>query len=101
MEKTGPCRSVDTGWLTSGPKVRAFEEAFAERHEVTYAVAVTSATTALHLSMVALGVGPGDEVIVPAFTWVSIANVVLHCGAMPVFVDVDSTTFNLDVVQLK
>ena len=70
-----------SGWITSGPKVRAFEEAFALRHKVKHAIAVTSATTALHLALVALGVKEGDEVIVPAFTWVSTANVVLYCGA--------------------
>ena len=90
-----------TGWVTSGPRVRAFEERFAEIHGVKRAIAVTSATTALHLALVALDVGPGDEVIVPAFTWVSTANVVLYCGATPVFVDVDPATFNLDPSMLK
>lgn len=84
-----------TGWLTQGPKVAAFERAFAERHQAHYAIATTSCTTALHLALVALGIGPGDEVIVPAFTWVATANVVLYCGATPVFVDVDRTTFNI------
>jgi len=89
-----------TGWLTQGPKVEAFERAFAQRHEVKYAFATTSCTTALHLILTALGIGPEDEVIVPAFTWVSTANVVAYCGATPVFVDVDRTTFNIDVVQI-
>jgi len=89
------------GWLTSGPKVREFEQLFAERHQVKHALAVTSATTALHLALVALEVGPGDEVIVPAFTWVSTANVVLYCGATVVFADVDPTTFNMDPADLK
>jgi dTDP-4-amino-4,6-dideoxygalactose transaminase len=89
------------GWLTSGPKVREFEELFAKRHEVKHALAVTSATTALHLALVALEVGPGDEVIVPAFTWVSTANVVLYCGATVVFADVDAATFNMDPEDLK
>ena len=90
-----------TGWLTQGPKVEAFEKAFAQRHGVKYAFATTSCTTALHLILTALGIGPGDEVIVPAFTWVSTANVVLYCGATPVFVDVDRTTFNIDVTQIS
>ncbi|MCP4121429.1 MAG: DegT/DnrJ/EryC1/StrS family aminotransferase [Bacteroidetes bacterium] len=90
-----------TGWLTSGPKVREFEQMFSEIHKVKHAIAVTSATTALHLSLVALGVGPGDEVIVPAFTWVSTANVVRFCGADVVFADVDPSTFNIDVAELK
>jgi len=88
------------GWITSGPKVREFEKLFAERHQVKHALAVTSATTALHLALVALGVGPGDEVIVPAFTWVSTANVVLYCGAKVVFADVDPSTFNIDPKDL-
>lgn len=85
-----------SGWLTQGPKVAAFERAFAARHNVKYALATTSCTTALHLALVALGVGPGDEVVVPAFTWVATANVVLYCGATPVFADVDPVTFNID-----
>lgn len=85
-----------SGWLTQGPKVAAFEQAFARLHQVPYALATTSCTTALHLILVAMGIGPGDEVIVPAFTWVATANVVLYCGATPVFVDVDPKTYNLD-----
>ena len=88
---------IESGWLTQGPKVAAFETAFAQRHQVKHAIAVTSATTGLHLSLIALGIGPGDEVIVPAFTWVSTANVVLYCGGTPVFADVDRTTYNIDI----
>lgn len=91
---------LETGWLTHGPKVTAFERAFAERHGVPHAVAVSSATTGLHLAMVALGIGPGDEVIVPAFTWVATANCVLYCGATPIFADVDRKTFNLDAADV-
>jgi dTDP-4-amino-4,6-dideoxygalactose transaminase len=87
---------LESGWLTQGPKVAAFEAAFAKRHGVPHALATTSCTTALHLSLVALGVGPGDEVIVPAFTWVATANAVVYCGATPVFADVDRRTYNLD-----
>ena len=90
-----------TGWLTSGPKVREFERLFAERHQVKHALAVTSATTALHLALVALDIKPGDQVIVPAFTWISTANVVEYCGAEVVFVDIDPKTFNLDVHDLS
>lgn len=89
-----------TGWLTQGPKVAAFERAFAERHAVAHALATTSCTTALHLILAAMGIGPGDEVVVPAFTWVATANVVLYCGATPVFVDVERTTNNIDPVDL-
>jgi perosamine synthetase len=88
---------IESGWLTQGPKVAAFEHAFAERHRVKHAIAVTSATTGLHLALAALDIGPGDEVIVPAFTWVATANAVLYCGGTPVFADIDRTTFNIDV----
>lgn len=86
-----------SGWLTQGPKVAAFEKMFADRHQVAHALAVTSCTTGLHLALAGLGIGPGDEVIVPAFTWVATANAVLYCGATPVFVDVSRETFNLDI----
>jgi perosamine synthetase len=89
-----------SGWLTQGPKVAAFEKDFAKRHEVNHAIATTSCTTGLHLALAALEIGPGDEVIVPAFTWVATANVVLYCGATPVFVDVDPVTFNMDVEKI-
>lgn len=87
---------LESGWLTQGPWVKRFEENFASRHDVKHAFAVTSCTTALHLALVALGIGAGDEVIVPAFTWVATANVVVHCGATPVFVDIDAASYNLD-----
>ncbi len=87
---------LESGWLTQGPKVAAFEKAFAIRHQVPHAIATTSCTTALHLALLALGIGPGDEVIVPAFTWVATANVVVYCGATPIFADVRRETFNID-----
>jgi dTDP-4-amino-4,6-dideoxygalactose transaminase len=87
---------LSTGWLTQGPKVAAFEKAFAKRHQVKHALATTSCTTGLHLILASIGIGPGDEVIVPAFTWVATANAVLYCGATPVFADVDRTTNNID-----
>lgn len=90
-----------SGWLTQGPKVAAFEQAFAARHGVSHALATTSCTTGLHLILAALGIGPGDEVIVPAFTWVATANVVVCCGATPVFADVDRTTNNIDPVDVE
>ena len=92
---------IMSGWLTSGPKVRIFEDDFAKIHGVKHAIAVTSATTALHLALVALGVKKGDEVIVPAFTWVATANVVMMCGAKPVFCDIETRTFNIDPKKLK
>jgi perosamine synthetase len=87
---------LTTGWLTQGPKVAAFEKAFAARHNVNHALATTSCTTGLHLILAAMGIGPGDEVIVPAFTWVATANVVLYCGATPVLADVSRQTFNIE-----
>lgn len=85
-----------SGWLTQGPQVAAFEKAFAQRHAVSHALATSSCTTALHLILAGLGIGPGDEVIVPSFTWVATANVVLYCGATPVLADVDRVTCNID-----
>lgn len=89
--------SIESGWLTHGPKVSAFERAFGKRHNVEHALACTSATTGLHLALAAIGLGPGDEVIVPAFTWVATANAVLYCGATVVFCDVDRITYNIDI----
>lgn len=93
--------SIMSGWLTQGPKVNQFEKNFAAYHGVKHAIATTSCTTSLHLILAAMGIGPGDEVLVPAFTWVATANVVMYCGATPVFVDVDTRTNNIDVSQIK
>jgi dTDP-4-amino-4,6-dideoxygalactose transaminase len=90
-------KPLATGWLTQGPYVKQFETQFAQRHNVDFALATTSCTTALHLMLVAAGVGPGDEVIVPSFTWVSTANSVLYCGATPIFVDIDLHTYNISL----
>lgn len=92
---------LSSGWLTQGPEVAAFELEFAKAHHVRHALATTSCTTALHLALATLGIGPGDEVVVPAFTWVATANAVLYCGATPRFVDVDPQTFNLDPLRLR
>jgi len=89
-----PLRS---GWLVQGPKVREFEERWSAFTGARHSIAVTSCTTGLHLSLVALGLQPGDEVIVPAFTWIATANVVEHLGGKVVFCDIDLNTFNLDV----
>jgi dTDP-4-amino-4,6-dideoxygalactose transaminase len=92
-----PLRS---GWLVQGPKVREFEEKWSAFTGAKHSIAVTSCTTGLHLSLAAMGIQPGDEVIVPAFTWIATANVVEHLGAKVVFCDIDLETFNLDVQQL-
>jgi dTDP-4-amino-4,6-dideoxygalactose transaminase len=93
----GPLRS---GWLVQGPKVKEFEDKWSAFTGSAHSAAVTSCTTALHLSLAALGFGPGDEAIVPALTWISTANVVEHLGGKVVFCDIDLNTFNIDVKQL-
>lgn len=93
-----PLRS---GWLVQGPKVREFEDKWSAFTGAKHSIAVTSCTTGLHLSLAAMGIQPGDEVIVPAFTWIATANVVEHLGAKVVFCDIDLATFNLDVQQLS
>ena len=90
-----------SGQLTMGPRVRAFEGLLARACETEHAVAVSSGTAALHLAMLALGVGPGDEVVVPAYTFPATGNVVALCGARPVLAEVDSATFNLDLDALE
>jgi len=93
-----PLRS---GWLVQGPKVREFEDAWSAFTGAEHSIAVTSCTTALHLSLAALGFGPGDEAIVPAFTWISTANVVEHLGGSVVFADIDLATFNIDPAGIE
>lgn len=92
---------VASGWVAQGPRVAEFEAAFAARVGAAEGVAVSSCTTALHLALVLLGVGPGDEVVVPSLSFIATANVVRHAGARPVFADVDLPTGNLtaDAVQ--
>ena len=93
-----PLRS---GWLVQGPKVREFEEKWSAFTGAKHSIAVTSCTSALHLSLAALGFGPGDEAIVPAFTWISTANVIEHLGGKVIFCDINLDTFNLDIAQLE
>jgi perosamine synthetase len=98
-EITSVLEPLRSGWLVQGPQVRAFEDAWSAFVGAKHSVAVTSCTTALHLSLAALGFGPGDEAIVPAFTWISTANVVEHLGGKVVFCDIDLETFNINVEQ--
>jgi perosamine synthetase len=88
-------------WLTTGPKVEEFETAFAAETGAAHAVAVSSGTAALHLAMAALGIEPGDEVVVPALTFAASANCVVYCGGTPVFADVDPHTLLLDVEDVE
>lgn len=94
-EMTALAEVIDGGWITMGERVRAFERAFAEMHGTEDAVAVSSCTAGLHLIMHALGLGPGDEVLVPSLTFVATANCVRYVGATPVFVDIASTELPL------
>lgn len=89
-------RSMRAAWLGTGPKVLRFEEAFRSYKSAQFAVAVNSCTAALHLSLLASGVGPGDEVITSALTFAATVNVIIHAGATPVLADVDPLTMNID-----
>lgn len=89
-------RVILSGWITQGPEVAAFEQEFAAYTGAAYAVAVSNCTTALHLALLAVGVGPGDEVITVSHSYIATANSVRYCGAEPVFVDIDPATHNMD-----
>jgi dTDP-4-amino-4,6-dideoxygalactose transaminase len=88
--------TIRSGWLTTGPRAKELEERFAEYVEAKHVLALSSGTAALHLSLVALGVGPGDEVVTTPITWPATANVIVHTGARPVFADVREDDLNLD-----
>ncbi len=93
---------IDSGWVSSkGPYVERFEKAFAEYHGVRFATTTTSGTTALHLALVALRIGNGDEVIVPTFTMIAPVFAILYTGAKPVLVDCEKLTWNMDVSQIE
>ena len=92
---------LHSGWVVQGPYVREFEEKFAAFTEARFSIATSSCTTALHVAVAALELKPGDEVIVPAFTWISTANVVEYMAAKPVFCDIDLPTFNIDPEQIE
>jgi perosamine synthetase len=93
--------AVASGWVAQGPRVAAFEKAFAERVGAVDAVATSSCTTALHLALLALEVGAGDEVIVPSLSFIATANAVRYVGATPVFADVDLETQNVSAATIK
>lgn len=93
--------SLKSGWLGTGPKAHTFEEMFKEYKGSKFAMALNSCTAALHLSMLAIGIKPGDEVIVPTMTFASTASVVIHCGGTPVFADCKKDTMNIDPEDLE
>src|SRR4051812_11245448 len=89
-------RVILSGWVSQGPEVAAFESEFAERVGAPHACAVSNCTTALHLALMAVGVGPGDEVITVSHSFIATANAIRYCGATPVVVDIESDGYNID-----
>ncbi|PZS00191.1 MAG: aminotransferase DegT, partial [Candidatus Chloroheliales bacterium] len=100
-ERAAIMRVLDSGFIVQGPMVKEFEDKWAAMCGVKHAAACSNGTTGLHLAMLAAGVGPGDEVICPAFTFIATGNAALYCGARPVFVDIDYDSFNIDVNQIE
>lgn len=92
---------LDSRWVTQGPMTEKFEERFLELHGGKYAIAVSNCTVGLHMAMLALNIGVGDEVLVPAYTWVTSANCIEYVGAKAVFVDVNPTNFNIDPKKIR
>ncbi len=93
--------TILTGWITQGPKVQEFEEKFEAYTGAKHAVAVSNCTTALHLSMIVSGIGPGDEVICPSLTYIATANAIKYVGAIPVFAEVERETCNLNPLDVE
>jgi dTDP-4-amino-4,6-dideoxygalactose transaminase len=93
--------AILSGWVTQGPQVAAFEKEFAAYVGAPHACAVSSCTTALHLALHALGVGPGDEVVTVSHSFIATANAIRYCGATPAFVDIDPRTYNIDPALLE
>lgn len=100
-EKKAVMEVLDSGIIAQGPRVKAFEDAFAGMCGVGHAIATTSGTTALHVALLAHGIGAGDEVITSAFTFIASSNSILFTGAHPVFVDIDPRTFNMDPALIE
>jgi perosamine synthetase len=94
-------RVILSGWVTQGPEVAAFESEFATFVGAPHACAVSNCTTALHLALLAIGVGPGDEVITVSHSFIATANAVRYCGAIPVFVDIEAGGFNMDPARIE
>jgi dTDP-4-amino-4,6-dideoxygalactose transaminase len=100
-EARAAAEAVASGWVAQGPRVAAFEEAVRDRVGAAHGVAVSSCTTALHLALVVLGIGPGDEVVVPSLSFIATANVVRYAAARPVFADVEPDSLNLSTDTIK
>ncbi|WP_312676457.1 DegT/DnrJ/EryC1/StrS family aminotransferase [Microbacterium sp.] len=100
-EADAVAEAIASGWVAQGPRVARFESEFADAMHAPYAVAASSCTTALHLALVVAGIGPGDEVIVPSFSFIATTNAVRYVGATPVFADVDLVTGNLTGAEIE
>jgi len=100
LESALVSKVIASGWISQGKIVEDFERSLAGYTGAKYAVAVSSGTTALHLALLVSGVGPGDEVIVPSFSFIATANSVLYCGARPAFMDIDLKTYNIDPLEI-
>src|SRR5512144_2233729 len=94
-------RPILSGWVTQGPEVAAFEKEFAAAVGAPYACAVSNCTTALHLALLAVGVGPGDEVITASHSYIATANAIRYCGATPVFVDIEEHGYNIGAAAIE
>jgi dTDP-4-amino-4,6-dideoxygalactose transaminase len=95
------CQALDDAHYILGPNVTAFEQEAAAYLGVKHAVGVASGTDALELALLACGIGPGDEVITPSFTFIATVEAILYCGATPVFIDIDRSNFNIDIAQIE
>jgi len=100
-DKEAITATLETGWVTQGSGVEEFENTFSKFCNTKFSIATSSCTAALHISLIGFDIKPGDEVIIPAFTFVATANVVEYLGAKPVFCDIDLETYNIDVTQIE
>ncbi len=100
-EVEAAAKALRSGWVSQGPRVAEFEQVFAAYVGAPHACAVSSCTTALHLALLAVGVKPGDQVITVSHSFIATANSIRYCGAIPVFVDIEPDTFNLDPARLE